>query len=232
MREKNQFGQDLGHLLTEWRAKEGPRLQVFIGQSCRLEPLSITHHTKDLFEVLCSKEHESSWTYLPYGPFYNYIDFEHWLKALLTAPDTMPYVIMNTSQHALGLCAFTRINPEHGSIEIAHVNYSKQLKKSTAATEAMYLMMRYAFEDLGFRRYEWKCNALNENSKKAALRLGFSFEGIFRQSHVFKQRNRDTAWFSIIDSEWPSIKARCERWLQPANFHADGQQKSSLLQKF
>jgi RimJ/RimL family protein N-acetyltransferase len=138
------------------------------------------------------------------------------------------YAISNNNNLPIGIAGYLRINPEHGVIEVGHLHYSKLLQKTPAATEVMYLMMRYIFDDLGYRRYEWKCNSLNEASKNAALRLGFKFEGIFRQSNVFKKYNRDTAWFSIIDSEWIAIKERFHRWLDPNNFDAKGKQIISL----
>jgi RimJ/RimL family protein N-acetyltransferase len=226
--EKNEFDQLLGYHLPNWKPKKRPSLQTFHGRTCRIEPLTIQKHARDLFTVLGGPEHKSSWTYLPYGPFHTYQEFESWLLALLGMADTLPYVIVENTHCALGICAFARINPEHGSIEIAHLNYSTKLKRSAAATEAMYLMMHHAFNDLGYRRYEWKCNALNEGSRRAALRLGFVFEGIFRHSNVYKDRNRDTAWFSILDTEWPHIQERFKRWLNPANFHDDGNQKKCL----
>ena len=142
--------------------------------------------------------------------------------------DTQLYAILNTDHMPIGIAGFLRINPEHGTIEIGHLHYSKLLQRTPAATEAMFLLMRYAFDDLNYRRYEWKCNSLNIPSIKSALRLGFKFEGIFRQSNVFKGHNRDTAWYSIIDSEWPALKDKLQHWLDPKNFDQDGKQIFSL----
>ena len=138
------------------------------------------------------------------------------------------YVILNTDNIPVGIAGYLRINAEHGTIEVGHLHYSKHLQRTPAATEAMFLMMSHVFDDLKYRRYEWKCNSLNTPSIQSAIRLGFTFEGIFRQANVFKGYNRDTAWYSIIDSEWPALKEKLQRWLHPKNFDQDGKQVFKL----
>ncbi len=162
---------------------------------------------------------EKGWTYLPYGPFKSIEAFENWLVAECTDSDPLFYVVIdNKSGEAVGITSYLRINPEIGVIEVGHIHFSPRLQKTPMATEAMYLMMRHAFDEQGYRRYEWKCDNCNEGSKNAALRLGFKFEGVFRQATIYKGRNRDTAWFSILDSEWLQQKAAFECWLHPKNF--------------
>jgi RimJ/RimL family protein N-acetyltransferase len=170
------------------------------------------------------------WTYLFSGPYASFVEYERWLAE--RAPGTDPLFrafVSRETGRAVGLGAFMRIDPAMGSIEVGHIAMSPLLQRSPAATEAMYLMMRHAFE-LGYRRYEWKCDSLNEKSRRAAKRLGFTYEGLFRQAIVYKGRSRDTAWYSIIDSEWPRVREAFERWLDPGNFDADGRQRASLAQ--
>ena len=164
---------------------------------------------------------------MPYGPFPNFEAFREWLFSIAIPDDPLFFAILDVeSGKALGVASFSRVNPL-GSIEVAHIHFSPPLRGEPAATEAMYLMMKRAFE-LGYRRYEWKCDALNARSRAAAQRLGFSFEGIFRQAVVYKGRNRDTAWFAMTNTDWPAIREALEAWLDPANFNRDGQQKSRL----
>ncbi|MEZ5450761.1 MAG: GNAT family protein [Thiolinea sp.] len=166
---------------------------------------------------------------MPYGPFATLAAFQDWLRASALGDDPLFHAIidLNTGK-AVGVATLMRIDPANGSIETGHIHYSPLLQRKPAATEAMYLLMRRVFDELGYRRYEWKCNALNAASRQAALRLGFQFEGIFRQMQVVRGHNRDTAWFSIIDREWPAIKTALEHWLDPANFDTHGCQLSSL----
>jgi RimJ/RimL family protein N-acetyltransferase len=225
---KNQFGQLIGALVENWAPRPFPSKETLRGSYCILEPLAIDKHAADLFAVLADNGDES-WTYLPYGPFNSCNEFCDWLKKMLAEADTQLYVILDRKTHApIGICGYLRINPEYGVIEVGHLHFSKLLKRSPAATEAMYLMMRRAFEQLKYRRYEWKCNSLNQASRNAAERLGFKFEGIFRQHFVVKNHNRDTAWFSIIDSEWPALKERFQKWLAPNNFDTQGKQITAL----
>lgn len=226
MPELNEFNQILGRGVPGWAPVQKPSTAVMQGRYCTLEILSPERHGDQLFQQLGKGE---SWTYLPYGPFASGDDFKAWLGEKQAEKDTLLYAILDANtRQAVGIAGYLRINPEHGVIEVGHLHYSGLLQRTPMSTEAMYLMMRHVFDELHYRRYEWKCNSLNEDSKRAALRLGFRFEGIFRQSNVFKDRNRDTAWFSIIDSEWPEIKEKFQRWLDPANFDANGRQIKSL----
>jgi RimJ/RimL family protein N-acetyltransferase len=168
------------------------------------------------------------WTYLPYGPFTDEASFRAWLVEMAAKTDPLFHVVLDETGEAVGVASFLRISPETGSIEVGHIHYSPRLERTRAATEAMYLMMRRVFDELGYRRYEWKCDALNAPSRRAADRLGFTYEGTFRQHLVTKGRNRDTAWYSIIDSEWPAVKAAFEAWLEPKNFDERGVQRAAL----
>lgn len=169
------------------------------------------------------------WTYLSVGPFASEATYLGWLKTVAPSEDPLFYAIVDRARgQAAGLASYLRIDPPNGVIEVGHLQFSPLMQRTPVATEAMYLMMRRAFEELGYRRYEWKCDALNAPSRAAALRYGFRFEGIFRQAVVYKGRSRDTAWFSILDREWPAIKDAFERWLDPANFDAEGHQRARL----
>ncbi len=229
MEEKNQFGQTLGDAVANWSPRPRPSVTSMQGQYCVLKPLDIVTHGLSLFTVLQGDNSGESWTYLPYGPYATFKDFSADLHRMNQNHDTLFYVIIDIKKKDIvGLCAYLRINPEHGVVEVGHLHYSKRLQKTPAATEAMFLMMSHVFDDLGYRRYEWKCNALNLASSRAAERLGFKFEGIFRQANVFKGRNRDTAWFSILDHEWPLLKRKFQKWLAPDNFDELGQQRARL----
>jgi RimJ/RimL family protein N-acetyltransferase len=169
------------------------------------------------------------WTYLPYGPFASLEPFQGWVEAMARGEDPLFHAVLDrASGRALGVASYLRIDPPVGVIEVGHINYAPALQRRPAATEAMYLMMRRVFDELGYRRYEWKCDALNAPSRAAAERLGFRHEGLFRQATIYKGRNRDTAWYSILDREWPALRDAFERWLDPANFGADGKQRASL----
>lgn len=224
----NEFNQSVGEPLENWSPARFPSKSVE-GKYCILEPMNPSAHAEALYQALQTNNLGESWTYLPYGPFASFQEFNAWLVNAITDRDSLFFAIMDAQTgRPMGCTAYSRINPDHGSIEIAHVHFSSLLKQSTAATEAIFLLMRNAFDALGYRRCEWKCHSLNAASRKAALRLGFQFEGIFRQDKVFKNRNRDTAWFSIIDSEWPMLRRKYEIWLDPSNFHEDGTQKQRL----
>ncbi len=168
------------------------------------------------------------WTYLPYGPFADFAAYRGWIEAKWLGNDPLLFALVDAASHqAVGVASYLRIDPPAGSIEVGHLGYSPLLQRTPAATEAMFLLMAQAFA-LGYRRYEWKCDALNEPSRAAALRLGFTFEGLFRQATVVKGRNRDTAWYSILDSEWPALRTAFECWLAPENFGPDGRQRQRL----
>jgi RimJ/RimL family protein N-acetyltransferase len=199
------------------------------GRYCRLEPVSVQRHEKDLFAAYMAAPDGRDWTYLFSDRPASESDFNAYLAKLEKSEDPLHFAIVNSATNrAIGTAALMRIEPAHGVIEVGSITFSPLLKKTRAATESMYLMMRRAFDELGYRRYEWKCDSLNAPSRAAALRYGFTFEGIFRQAIVYKGRSRDTAWFSITDTEWPRIRAAFEAWLAPGNFNADGRQKRSL----
>jgi RimJ/RimL family protein N-acetyltransferase len=196
------------------------------GRFGRIEKLAPAH-TAALWDAV--KGRDQIWTYMPsYGPFSDAAAFSQWVPARAALDDPYSYAIIDASGRAVGVFALMAIRPEHRVIEVGHVVYSPALQRTPLATEAQYLLARYAFETLGYRRYEWKSDSLNAASRRAALRFGFTFEGILRQHMIAKGRNRDTAWFSMLDSAWPARKASFERWLAPENFSADGRQLASL----
>lgn len=229
MLKKNEFDQITGNEVINWSAKERPTKTRINGTFCILEPIDINKHAKHLYESLLIDNKGESWTYLPYGPFQSLEEFKVWLERTSAESDVLLYAILDIkNQLPIGVSGYLRINHEHGVVEVGHLHFSKLLQKTPAATEAMYLMMLNVFDTLQYRRYEWKCNSLNKASWDAAIRLGFKFEGIFRQSNVYKNCNRDTAWFSIIDFEWPDLNKRFKLWLDPDNFDQQGKQKLSL----
>ena len=206
-----------------------PTKKKLIGKYCFLEPINIQRHSKDLFNNFSKDKKNIIWTYLPYGPFKTYINFKKWLKFFCLNKDPFFYAIYSIKQKQYcGMASYLRINPEYGLTEVGHINYSPTLQNTTEGTETMYLMMRNAFEVLGNRRYEWKCNNLNIPSKNAAKRLGFKFEGVFRQMTITKGRNRDNAWYSIIDKEWKSLKKNYIKFLKPSNFDKNYKQFKKL----
>lgn len=198
------------------------------GRYCRVEPVDIDRHAADLHAANLEAGDHSRWTYLSAHGFDDLDAYRDWLRGMTAADDPLLHAIVDQTGRAVGVAAYLRIDPANGAIEVGHINYSPRLQRTRMATEAMYLMMRRAFDELGYRRYEWKCDSLNAPSRAAARRLGFTFEGIFRQALVYKGRNRDTAWFSIIDAEWPAIRDGFQRWLDPANFDANGRQVRRL----
>jgi len=213
--------------LLDWKSALPPAPVTLRGRYATLEPLNAAHHGKALWEA--ANGHDDVWTWLFDGPYATEADF---LRAVEEKQATTTAVFLAivpvASAQATGWASFMRAEPAHGVIEVGNIMLTPALQRTTAATEAMYLMARHVFEDLGYRRYEWKCNAENLPSRRAAARLGFTFEGIFRQHMVAKGRNRDTAWFSMLDSEWPARKQAFEAWLDPSNFNADGQQQRPL----
>ncbi len=216
----------LGAPLTGWTPPARPIGAVLEGAHIRLEPLEADSHGADLHSAFSG--HDSLWDYMPYGPFSSASAYHRWIKDQQGRDDPCFYALRDLSSgHAAGVASFLRVTPEAGSIEVGHICLSPALQRGLAATEAMFLMMNWAFS-AGYRRYEWKCNALNLPSRRAAQRLGFSFEGVFRNHLVVKGRNRDSAWFSVIDSEWPALREAFRAWLSPANFDAKGRQKERL----
>jgi RimJ/RimL family protein N-acetyltransferase len=199
-----------------------------VGLSCRLEALGADTHAHDLFEAYTHEESGEGWTYLPYGPFSELEDFRAWVGEVAGRDDPLFFAILDADARAVGMASYLRIHPEMGSIEVGHIHYSPLLQRTRAATEAMYLMASRAFDELGYRRYEWKCDDLNAASRRAAERLGFTYEGTFRQDRIYKDRNRDTAWYSITDAEWPPVRRALEAWLAPSNFDDRGIQRARL----
>ncbi|MBP0581400.1 GNAT family N-acetyltransferase [Labrys sp. LIt4] len=215
--------------LTTWKGVPRPERVVLDGRYARLEPLDPARHGADLLHSAQEPGADGRFRYLFEGVPGSADDFSAWLdKASSTADPMFFAVIDKATGKAEGRQALMRIDPVHGVIEIGSILWGPAIARTRVATEALYLFARYAFETLGYRRFEWKCHNLNEPSKRAATRFGFTFEGVFRQHMVAKGQNRDTAWFSIIDGEWPRLKAGYEAWLDPANFEADGRQKSKL----
>ncbi len=228
-RQANTLGQHIGIGLDNWQPRPRPERTPMIGRYCRVEPLQLEVHAGQLYQAFSDDPQEGDWTYLPYGPFSCLNDFRNWLIEDCSGGDPLFYVVIdNSSSCAVGLTSYLRIEPSVGVIEVGHIHFSPSMQKTPVATEAMYLMMRRVFDELGYRRYEWKCDACNERSKRAALRLGFSFEGTFRQATIYKGRNRDTAWFSLLDSEWPAMRDAFENWLKVDNFDGHGQQLRHL----
>ena len=195
------------------------------GRLIDLVPLNAAAHADALFDAANGGDRDSVWTYLFDGPFTDRAAFRANIEAKAKSDDPLFYAIVDkASGRAMGYQTLMRIDPAHGSIEVGNIMYTPPLQRTIAATEAQFLFARYVFDDLGYRRYEWKCNSLNAPSRRAALRLGFTFEGVFRQHMIVKGRNRDTAWYSMIDREWPSRRAGFERWLAPDNFDAEARQ--------
>jgi RimJ/RimL family protein N-acetyltransferase len=227
--QRNSLGQPIGFPLPNWQARPRPPRTPMHGRFCSLEPLDPERHGSDLFAANGEDKDRRNWTYLPYGPFERLEDYRSWLQQACREDDPFFHAIIDgATGRAVGIASYMRIDLAAGVIEVGGINYSPLLQHKPGATEAMYLMMRRVFDELGYRRYEWKCDSLNAPSRAAAERLGFRFEGIFRQATVYKQRNRDTAWFSILDREWPGLKRAFEQWLDRANFDGQGKQRQRL----
>ena len=225
----NHLGQPIGFAVDDWRPCPHPRGSVMTGRLCRLVPIDAERDAADLANAFAADREGRDWTYLPYGPLDGEAQVRAWIETTGAGDDPCFFsLIERASGRAVGVASYLRIQPEVGVIEVGHIHFSPLVQGSPLGTEAMYLMLRRVFDDLGYRRYEWKCDALNEPSRRAALRLGFRFEGIFRQATLYKQRNRDTAWFAIIDRDWPRLSKAFEAWLDNANFDADGRQRSRL----
>jgi RimJ/RimL family protein N-acetyltransferase len=226
---QNALGQPVGAPVPGWTARPRPSRTPMEGSSCRLEPLDVARHGRDLFAAYQEDKEGRNWTYLGVGPFADYDSYRAWAEEAAKGDDPLFFTVIDKATgKAVGVASHMRIDPPSGVIEVGHINFAPRMKQSRVATESMYLMMRRVFDELGYRRYEWKCDSLNAPSRAAAQRLGFTYEGLFRQAVVYKGRNRDTAWFSILDTEWPKLKAAFERWLAPANFDAEGRQRERL----
>lgn len=221
----NSLGQPIGVAVDIDLPLAPPPNTPMVGQFGAVNPLDVERHAAALFDAF-TVDDEADWTYLPYGPFPDVDAFRQWLETCAQSTDPLFFVVEDVTGPC-GMASFLRIQPWSASIEVGNIHFARRLQRSAAATEAMWAMMHRAFE-AGYRRYEWKCDALNAPSRVAAERLGFRFEGIFRQATIYKGRNRDTAWYSIIDEDWPAIEAEFARWLDPGNFHGDGSQRSRL----
>jgi RimJ/RimL family protein N-acetyltransferase len=215
--------------LSNWQGVSRPERVVLDGRYARLEPLDPARHGANLLASGRAPGAEDRFRYLFEEPPTDKAAFTAWLEKVAASPDPMFYAVIDKSTgRAEGRQALMRIDPFHGVIEIGNILWGPQIARTRVATEALYLFASHAFDNLGYRRFEWKCNNLNEPSKRAALRFGFAFEGVFRQHMVTKGKNRDTAWFAMIDRDWPALKAGYEKWLDPANFDANGQQLARL----
>jgi RimJ/RimL family protein N-acetyltransferase len=215
--------------LSGWKPVGLPRCEPIYGRSVVLEPLDAEQHTADLWQAV--QGHDEVWTYLADGPYPDEGALRRAVEEKQVSTNAVFFALLTELNGCTeGYASYMRMDPANGVIEVGNILLAPSLQRTIAATEAMYLMARHVFEDLGYRRYEWKCNANNAPSRRAALRLGFTFEGIFRQHMIVKSQNRDTAWFSMLDSEWPARKAAFEAWLDPANFDAAGKQRKSLVQ--
>lgn len=224
----NELNQPVGEPLPNWEPRPHPQRITLQGRLCRLEPLTLDH-AEDLFNAYQLFPDDGHWTWMLRGPDKTVEEHKAWIQSVLTVNDPINYaVIDNKTNQPVGSIALMRIDAANGVMEVGHVHYSPLLAKTIIATEAQWLLMNYAFETLGYRRYEWKCNTCNEPSRRAALRLGFQYEGRFRQAIVAKGHNRDTDWFSIIDKEWPDVNKALQKWLSADNFDQDGKQKQSL----
>lgn len=229
MQHHNHLDQPIGFPVPEWMPRPLPPRTAMAGRYCTVAPLDPEHHAAQLFAAYADDAEGRMWTYLPRGPYASLDEYRNWAEAACRADDPLVHAIIDgASSEAVGTAALMRIDPESGVIEVGSITYSPRLQRRPAGTEAMYLLMRRVFDELGYRRYEWKCNSLNAPSRAAALRYGFQYEGLFRQAQVTRGRNRDTTWFSIIDSEWPALRDAFERWLDPANFDAQGRQRHNL----
>ena len=225
----NEYGQPTGPAVEAWTERARPSRTPMEGRYCRLEAVDVERHAADLHAAYMEAPDGRDWTYLfverPNDP----AAFRAYLEKAAASDDPLHYTIVELpTGKAVGTAALMRIEPVHGVIEVGSITYSPLMKQTRAGTEAMFLMMRRAFDELGYRRYEWKCDSFNAPSRAAAKRYGFEYEGIFRQAIVYKGRSRDTAWFSITDREWPRVHAAFEAWLSPQNFDSEGRQKRSL----
>lgn len=225
----NEFNQEIGFPIENWHSRELPQRITLTGEYCELQPLDSERHATQLFEALKRSGNEI-WTYVPCGPFAELEDFKQFVINCNSSDKSVFFAIVDKkSGRAVGTVALINVDEKNGSIEAGYVVYSVELKKTPVATEAQYLLMKYVFEDLKYRRYEWKCDSLNKPSESAALRLGFTFEGTFRQVVVYKGRSRDSTYLSVIDSEWKATQEVFEKWLSADNL-VNGVQRCSLNQ--
>lgn len=222
----NEFGQAIG-AAVDARPRALPSNAPMVGRTCRLERLAADRHGPALYAAHREAPDWRDWTYLLREPFETEAAYLTWARESETSRDPMPFAVI-VDDAPVGSLAYMRIAPEHGVIEVGDVRFSPRLQRTAAATEAVYLMMRRAFDELGYRRFEWKCDSLHAKSRAAAERFGFTYEGLFRQAVIYKGRTRDTAWYAAIDSDWPKLRAAFEGWLAPANFDAAGRRRRRL----
>lgn len=226
---RNELGLPTGFPVEDWMPCAHPPHESMTGDYCYVVPLDPELHAADIHQANILDKENRMWVYLAYGPFESEKDYRNWIDETCLEDDPQFYAIVDKNTGiAAGVASYLRIDPKNGAIEVGHINFAPPLQHSTAATEAMYLMMKRIFDELGYRRYEWKCDALNARSCRAAERLGFTYEGTFRQAMVYNGRNRDTAWYAITDREWPSIRAAFQKWLDPGNFDETGKQRNKL----
>jgi RimJ/RimL family protein N-acetyltransferase len=225
--EVNEYGQPVGDVVTGWSPRARPDAVTLEGRYVVVEPLAVAHATA-LLASTCGPDDRPLWTYRATEPPADLDAMTGLVAATLAAPDLLTFALRPEGRSAEGIASLTRLDPATGQVEVAGVLFARNLQRTRAATEAIHLLMRYAFDDLGYRRFEWKCDSLNEPSRRAAARLGFDYEGRFRHHMVTKGRNRDTDWFSVTDAEWPTVRAAHEAWLDPANFDEAGGQRTSL----
>lgn len=225
----NIFGQAIGLALADWHARPRPQRVTLTGRLCRLEPLDAARHADDLHAAYAQAPDARDWTYMASGPLADLDSTRRHVQAAADSADPMHFAVIDVpGGKAVGTLALMRIDAANGVAEVGHVMFSPLLQRTALSTEAQFLLMQYVFDQLGYRRYEWKCDSLNAPSRKTALRLGFQFEGVFRQAVVTKGRSRDTAWFSVIDGDWPAARAAFAAWLAPGNFDAQGMQRRAL----
>lgn len=231
MPETNEFGQQVGDVVVGWEPRPRPEPVTLTGRHVTVEPLSSARYA-ELFAATCGPDDGPLWTYRPVPRPASLADLWMHLAELVDSPAAVSFALVplegEYAGRAAGIASYMRIEPAMGQVEVAGVLFSRALQRTRAATEAIHLLMRHAFDDLGYRRFEWKCDSLNEPSRRAAARLGFRHEGRFRHHMVTQGRSRDTDWFSVTDSEWPAVRAAHERWLDEANFDDDGRQRVSL----
>ncbi len=227
----NEHGQPIGPAVEGWSTRALPRRTDMSGRYCRLEPVDVERHADDLFAAYMEAPDDRDWTYLFQERPERRADFHSYLAKLQAGDDPLHFtVVAADTGRAVGTAALMRIEPVHGVIEVGSIAFAPRLQKTRAATESMFLLMRRVFDELGYRRYEWKCDSLNAPSRSAAERYGFTFEGIFRDAIIYKGRSRDTAWFAMTAAQWPRARTAFEAWLDPANFDAKGGQRRRLAQ--
>jgi len=225
----NSFGQPVGPPVSGWSTRPLPPRTPLEGRFCRLEPLDAEAHADGLFAAYAVAPDGRNWTYLSFEPFDRLAGYRAWAERYAATTDPLFHAVIDQATgKAVGVASYMRIDTTNGVIETGHLNFSPLLQRRPAATEAMFLMMQRVFDELGYRRYEWKCDSLNAPSRRAAERFGFTFEGVFRQAVVTKGRSRDTAWYAIIDTDWPALKSAYQAWLSPENFDASGRQHRKL----